>query len=178
MRRLFFLIPAIVFGVLLFVFLRGLDPARDPRAVPSALIGKAAPAFALPGLAPDQPGVTNADFAGKTVIVNFFASWCVPCRAEHPTLAALARQSGVPVYGIAYKDDPTASSALLSELGNPYRAVGADRTGMTAIDFGVYGVPETFVIDSKGVIRFRQAGPLDPETVTKRLLPLLAEVGQ
>jgi cytochrome c biogenesis protein CcmG/thiol:disulfide interchange protein DsbE len=112
------------------------------------------------------------------VVINFFASWCVPCRVEHPVLMRLAEQNHLPLYGIAYKDKPADSTRLLATFGDPYRQVGIDQDGRVGLNFGVYGVPETYVIDSSGVIRRRFVGPLTAETVDKELLPLLKQLGQ
>ncbi len=181
-RRLLFLLPALLFAGLVAYLAYALRPERDPSAVPSALIDKPAPEFDLPPLHDGQPGLaradlTAADLAGKPVLVNFFASWCVPCRAEHPLLMELSQMSGITLYGIAYKDKPEAATSFLAELGDPFDRVAQDADGRTAIDFGVYGVPETYVIDGQGRIRFRQVGPLYPEMLETELLPLLAELG-
>jgi cytochrome c biogenesis protein CcmG/thiol:disulfide interchange protein DsbE len=126
------------------------------------------PAFALEPLDPAAPILDSASIAGEIVLVNFFASWCVPCRVEHPLLQRLARDEGLAIYGIVYKDEPAAIRRWLDDLGNPYAAVAIDPASRTAIDFGVYGVPETYVIDGDGRIRFRFAGPLDPLLATLR----------
>ena len=173
-RRLLFLIPMLVFAGVGIGLAVGLT--RDPSILPSALIGKPVPEFDLPpvdGL--DRPGFASADLKGRPALVNVFASWCVPCRAEHPILMRLADQ-GVPIYGINYKDKPDQASAWLGELGNPFERIGADRSGRVAIDWGVYGVPETFVIDAEGRIRHKFVGPLMPQDVDRTLLPMLAEL--
>jgi cytochrome c biogenesis protein CcmG, thiol:disulfide interchange protein DsbE len=173
-RRLLFLIPVLVFigvGIGLAVGL-----TRDPSVLPSALIDKPAPSFALPPIeAKDGAGLSSADLKGKVALVNVFASWCVPCRVEHPILLRLA-QDGVPVYGINYKDPADQAAAYLDQLGDPYKRIGADRDGRVAIDFGVYGVPETFVIDRNGRIRLRHVGPIRPEDVDRELKPLLEKL--
>lgn len=185
-RRLLFLLPALLFIGLVAYLAYELRPGRDPSAVPSALIDKPVPEFALPSLHADRPGLAKADVTmaangaaggGKPALINFFASWCVPCRAEHPLLMQLGKMPGVTLYGIAYKDKPEAAKAFLAELGDPFARVAQDADGRTAIDFGVYGVPETYVIDGQGRIRFRQVGPLYPQVVEEQLLPLLAELG-
>src|SRR5262249_5673912 len=153
-----------------------LRPDRDPSVVPSAMIGKPAPAFDLPALLPERPGVASRDLKGQVVLLNFFASWCVPCRAEQPVLMRIAGEEKLPIHGIAYKDKPEAARAFLAELGDPFARLAVDESGRTAIDFGLYGVPETYVVDKEGVIRFRQVGPLDPDTLTKTVLPLVAEL--
>jgi cytochrome c biogenesis protein CcmG/thiol:disulfide interchange protein DsbE len=175
-RRLLYLLPVLVFAALAAWLAMALRPDRDPGVVPSALIGKAAPAFELPALLPDRPGVSSRDLKGQVVLLNFFASWCVPCRAEQPVLMRIAQEEKLPIYGIAYKDKPEAARAFLAELGNPFGRLAVDESGRTAIDFGLYGVPETYVVDRDGVIRFRQVGPLDPDTLTRTVLPLVAEL--
>lgn len=177
-RRLLFLVPALLFAGLVAYLAYALRPERDPSIVPSALIDKPAPEFDLPPLFADLPGLARADLGGKPVLVNFFASWCVPCRAEHPLLMRLAQEEGVALYGIAYKDKPEDAKAFLAELGNPFSRVALDSSGRTGIDFGVYGVPETYVIDGAGRIRFRQVGPLYPYVLDEQLMPLLAELAQ
>ena len=154
----------------LFVALLAAVPllqGKDPSMPASVLVGKPMPAFAVDGL-------SDKDVAGKVFILNFFASWCVPCIAEQPVLMA-AKDKAV-IYGIAYKDKPDAVVAFLKTHGNPYRAVGHDRTGNAAIDFGVYGVPETFVIDAKGIVRLRHAGPLLQADYDRDIAPLLKEL--
>ena len=162
-RKLLFLLPAALFAVLLGAFAVGLR--HDPHLLPSALIDRPAPDFALPGLYESAEGLTRKDLEGRVTLVNFFASWCAPCREEHPQLMALAQPAGVTLDGIAYKDKPEDSRRFLDRLGNPYRHVGVDRAGTTAIDFGVYGVPETYVVDGTGHVRYRHVGPLTAEDV-------------
>jgi cytochrome c biogenesis protein CcmG/thiol:disulfide interchange protein DsbE len=175
MRRLVFLLPIAIVAVLVAVFWIGLDPRRDKSALPSALVGKAAPAVDLPGLSDGAPRLTLAQFKGQLVAVNFFASWCLPCRAEHPLLKEVAAEFGVPVVGIAWKDKPEAARAFLEELGDPYAATGDDPKGRTGIDFGITGVPETFLIGADGTVRYRFAGPLSPEGLREQLAPAIAE---
>ena len=173
-RRLAFLLPAALFAVLLVVFAVGLR--HDPHLLPSALIDRPAPDFALPSLDEGAEGLSREDLGGRVTLVNFFASWCVPCREEHAQLMALSRRPGVTLEGVAYKDKPEDARRFLAGLGNPFRRIGVDRNGTTAIDFGVYGVPETYVVDSSGHIRYRQVGPLTAEDVTGKILPLLARI--
>jgi cytochrome c biogenesis protein CcmG/thiol:disulfide interchange protein DsbE len=171
-----YLLPLIVFLVLVGFFAIGLN--LNPREVPSPLIGKPAPAFSLPRLdAPDQK-VAAQDMKGKVWVLNVWASWCVPCRQEHPLIAELAKASGVPVYGLNYKDKPADASAWLGKLGNPYAATLSDIEGLVGIDYGVYGVPETFVIDKQGVIRLKHIGPLTPEALRNTVLPMLDKLGK
>ncbi len=175
MRRLLFLLPVAVFVAIAVYFLLALNPNRDPQLLPSAMIDKPAPSFQLAGLNGAQ-GLALDGIKGQVVLVNFFASWCVPCRAEHSAADAPRKQVGVPLYGIAYKDKPDDTQKFLKQLGDPYRAIGVDESGRTAIDFGVYGVPETYVIDKEGRIRLRHVGPLSQNDITKELLPLLQQL--
>jgi cytochrome c biogenesis protein CcmG/thiol:disulfide interchange protein DsbE len=163
--RLAYLLPALVF-VVIGVGL-GVGLTRDPSTLPSALIDKAVPTFELPPLdAPgvDKPGLSSDDLTGKVQLVNVFASWCGPCRVEHPILMKLARD-GVPVQALNYKDQPEDAARFLAELGDPYEKIGADRNGRVGIEWGVYGVPETFVIDAEGKIRHKHVGPLQTRDV-------------
>jgi len=178
MRRLIYLLPILIVAALVAVFWRGLDPNRDPSALPSALVGKPAPAVDLPGLADGAPRLDLAAFKGKLVAVNFFASWCLPCRAEHPYLKQLNADLGVPVIGIAWKNKPEAARAFLSELGDPYVAIGTDDNGRTGIDFGITGVPETFLVDGNGTVTYRFAGPLTPDGLSRALAPAIEAAKQ
>jgi cytochrome c biogenesis protein CcmG/thiol:disulfide interchange protein DsbE len=173
MKSLKFIIPLALFGVLVFFLWRGLS--LNPREVPSPLVGKPAPAFALPTLA-DGTTLKREDLLGKVWVLNVWASWCAPCREEHPLVIAFAKRSGVPVYGLNYKDKPVAATQWLQQLGNPYAATLVDADGKAGIDWGVYGVPETFVIDKTGVIRYKHIGPLTEEAVRTRLEPLVKEL--
>jgi cytochrome c biogenesis protein CcmG/thiol:disulfide interchange protein DsbE len=170
MRRLIYILPVAAFAALAIYFFVSLS--RDPSTLPSAMIDQPVPTFTLAGLR-DQPGLATSEFAGQVVLINFFASWCVPCRAEHPLLMNIPRQLGVPLYGIDYKDKPEDATRFLSELGDPYSRTAADRDGRVGIDFGVYGVPETYVIDKAGRIRLRHVGPLTPADVAKEIAPLV-----
>jgi len=170
MRRLIYVLPAVAFVALAIYFYASLS--QDPSVLPSAMINEEAPAFTLAGLG-DAPGFKKDEFSGQVVLINFFASWCVPCRAEHPLLMSISRELSVPLYGIDYKDKPEDAARFLSELGNPYGRVGVDRDGRVGIDFGVYGVPETYVIDKAGRIRWRHVGPLTPSDVAKEIAPLV-----
>jgi cytochrome c biogenesis protein CcmG/thiol:disulfide interchange protein DsbE len=175
MRRLLYLLPVALFIAVAAYFLLALNPNRDPKQLPSALIDKPAPTFTLAGL-DGSDGLKLDAFKGKVVLVNFFASWCEPCRDEHPILMRLAKEGQTPLYGIAYKDKPEDTQRFLKQLGDPYRAIGLDASGRTGIDFGVYGVPETYVIDQEGRIRLRHVGPLTEADVARQLLPLLKEL--
>ena len=168
------LIPVAIFLVLVGLFFAAIYRG-DPSRVPSALIGRYVPAFDLgPVEGLDLPGVAAADFGkGVPVIVNVWASWCVPCRDEMPLLVELRRIAGVPMFGLNYKDDPAAARRFLAELGNPFDRVGRDDTGRAAIEWGVYGVPETYIVDGNGRIAFKHIGPLTPEAVADEILPAL-----
>ena len=176
MGKAIYLLPLLLFFALAGYFaVPLLKPHYDPNTLPSALIDKPAPEFDLAGL--DGGGKLAADaLKGQVVLINFFASWCVPCRLEHPLLMRLAKEEKLPLYGIAYKDNVEDTKRLLAQTGDPYRRIGVDRDGRVGIDFGVYGVPETYVIDKSGHIRKRFVGPLTAEVVDKELLPLLKEL--
>lgn len=174
LRKLLFLLPVALFAGLVVTFALGLS--RDPNLLPSALIDRSAPQFALPGLFDPAKGLARRDLGGGVTLVNFFASWCAPCRDEQAALMLLAHRPGVTLDGVAYKDKPAASRRFLDELGNPYRKIGVDRDGTTAINFGVYGVPETYVVDASGHIRYRQVGPLSEADIDRKILPLIARI--
>lgn len=175
MRRLLYLLPVALVAVLLAIFWRGLDPKRDPSALPSALIGKPMPMPAMPGL----KGEFDLLYAkGQPVLVNFFASWCLPCRAEHPLLEGIAKEYGITVIGIAYKDKPEDAQRYLDELGNPYAMTGLDESGRAGLEFGLTGVPETYVIDRDGIVRYRLAGPIAPDNLEDQLAPAIQAVMQ
>jgi cytochrome c biogenesis protein CcmG, thiol:disulfide interchange protein DsbE len=176
MPRALYLLPVVLFMALAAWFALALRPDHDPRELPSALIDKEAPRFDLAGL--NGPRVALDGLKGAPVLLNFFASWCVPCRIEHPLLMRLSEQEHVPLYGIDYKDQPEAAAKLLAQLGDPYRAIGMDRDGRVGLDFGVYGVPETYVLDGTGHIRKRFVGPLTAQQVDRELLPLLKQLGR
>ncbi len=175
--RLGFMIPLFVVGALVGLFLVSLY-SGDPSRLPSALIGKPVPEFDLPpiegvlGTALFKPGVSSADLAkGEVSIVNVWASWCGPCIQEHPVLTELKTKHGLRLIGINYKDAPDAAKRFLTRLGNPFDAIGADVSGRVAIDWGVYGVPETYVVDGKGQIVYKFVGPLSEDDVETKLLP-------
>jgi len=176
MRRLLYILPVAFFVLVAGYFALALQPGYDPHQIPSPLIDQPAPAFTLAGLSGE--GLSKDALEGQVVLVNFFASWCVPCRTEHPLLMRLAEQEHVPVYGIAWKDKPGDTQRLIAQLGNPYSRIGLDESGRVGIDFGVYGVPETYVIDKEGRIRLRHVGPLTEESVTNELLPLVKSLGR
>jgi cytochrome c biogenesis protein CcmG/thiol:disulfide interchange protein DsbE len=176
MRALKFVIPAAVFVVLALFLMAGLR--KDPREVPSPLIGKPAPAFALPELRQPDRNWSPSSMAGKVWLLNVFASWCVPCLVEHPVLLQMSKDGTLPIVGFNYKDEPGAATAWLAKHGDPYSAIVADRTGGVAFDYGVYGVPESFLVDRDGTIRFKHVGPLTPEVVSGKLLPLVKELSK
>jgi cytochrome c biogenesis protein CcmG, thiol:disulfide interchange protein DsbE len=170
MRRLLIIVPVLIlvslFGLFVAMILRG-----DKGPSVSRLIGQDAAAFTLESLDGTKP-VTLADYAGQPVVINFFASWCTPCRAEHPILMDLAAQ-GVTIIGINYKDRPEAARAFIEQLGNPFTAIGRDENGRTGIDYGITGVPETFVIGADGKVLANWASPLDQTIIEKRIMPAL-----
>ncbi|HEV7913994.1 MAG TPA: DsbE family thiol:disulfide interchange protein [Albitalea sp.] len=174
MKSLRFIIPLGLFALLVFFLWRGLR--LDPREVPSPLIDKPAPTFALTRLDDASTTVRRDDMLGKVWMLNVWASWCVACREEHPTLVAFSKTKSVPIIGLNYKDTRPEGLSWLTQFGNPYELSIFDQNGRVGIDFGVYGVPETFVIDKRGVIRFKHIGPLTPELVHKRIQPLLKEL--
>ena len=149
---------------------------RDTKLVPSVLINKPVPAFALPGLDEGDIGFFTDDLKGHVSVVNVFASWCIPCRYEHPQLMRLAEEHPeVTIYGINQKDQPDQAKALLAELGDPYDIIGADRNGRVSIDWGVYGVPETFVVNPDGIITYKHVGPISGESYENSLLPAISD---
>jgi len=164
----FFIIVAIALGMGLTL---------NPRLIPSALIDKPVPEFALPPVDGRSNGLASADLrTGDVAIVNIFASWCGPCRVEHPLLMEVARSGEVPVHGINYKDRPRNAVAWLSRFGDPYTRIGSDRDGRVSIDWGVYGVPETFIIDGNGRIAYKHVGPMMAEDMRHKILPLIREL--
>ncbi|MTI43404.1 cytochrome c biogenesis protein CcmG/thiol:disulfide interchange protein DsbE [Roseibium hamelinense] len=176
------LLPLVIFGALAGLFLFQLTLGNDPSQIPSVLIGKEAPDQSLPpveGLTLEgkvMPGFSKQDLLGKVSVVNVFASWCAPCRQEHPLLEELAKIDGIQMIGINYKDNPENARRFLGSLGNPYDRVGADNTGRAAIDWGVYGVPETFIVGPEGTIRYKFIGPLSPDSYQTVFLPELSKV--
>jgi cytochrome c biogenesis protein CcmG/thiol:disulfide interchange protein DsbE len=179
-RRALFLVPLLLFAVVTGYFLWGLISERDPGRVPSMMVEKPVPTFDLPPLdGLGLPGLASADLGnGQVAVVSFFASWCLPCRAEHPLLMKLAKEDGVRVFGIDFRDRPEDGRRWLGELGNPYQRVGDDSHGRTAIDFGASGVPETFVIDREGKIRHQHIGPLTADDIDHEILPLIEELSK
>jgi cytochrome c biogenesis protein CcmG/thiol:disulfide interchange protein DsbE len=171
-----YLIPLGLFLVLVVFLAIGLG--RDPREVPSPLINKAAPTFRLPQLQDPSKTFSAEDMRGKVWILNVWASWCVSCRDEHPLLIEYAKSGAVPIYGLNWKDKREDALAWLNELGDPYVLSAADLEGRIAIDYGVYGAPETYLIDQNGTIRFKQIGALTPDVWSKKILPMVQELNR
>ncbi len=171
-----FLLPLALFIVLLGFLAWGLKPGYDPHELPSPLIGKAAPAFDLPQLAQPEQKFSPASMRGKVWLLNVWASWCVSCREEHPVLVRFSRTATVPLYGLNYKDARPDGMRWLAQFGNPYIASAFDSDGRVGIDYGVYGVPETYVIDKAGVIRYKQIGPVTEDVLQKKIIPLVQEL--
>jgi cytochrome c biogenesis protein CcmG/thiol:disulfide interchange protein DsbE len=174
MPRLLFLLPLALFLGLCVYFVAGLG--RDPAAMPSMLIDRPAPVFSLSGPPGFENGLSNADLAGEVTLINVFASWCAPCAEEHPMLMRLSKD-GVRIVGVNWKErEAAAGAAFLARLGNPYTLVGADPDGRVAVDFGVTGAPETFVIDRAGRVRFKHIGPITEEAWRVKLAPIVARL--
>jgi cytochrome c biogenesis protein CcmG/thiol:disulfide interchange protein DsbE len=171
-----FLIPLALFGVLVGFLAVGLN--RDPHEVPSPLIGKPAPVFNVPQLTQPEKQFSPAEMKGKVWMLNVWSSWCVSCREEHPLLVEFARAGVAPLIGLDYKDQRTDALAVLKQNGNPYDLTAFDGDGRVGIDYGVYGVPETYIIDKNGVIRFKQIGPVTSEALEKKIIPLINELNK
>jgi cytochrome c biogenesis protein CcmG/thiol:disulfide interchange protein DsbE len=172
--RLGFLVPAAVFLALALAFAHGLT--RNAREIPSALIGKPVPALTLPPVEGRALGLSTADLQGEVSLLNVFASWCAECRKEHPLFMRLQADGSIPVHGLNYKDKPEDARDWLDQLGDPYTRTGADLDGRVGIDLGVYGVPETFVIDRQGRIAYKHIGALDGQALEAKILPLIAKL--
>ena len=172
-------LPLIVFIALAAIFMKQLLVGGNTREIPSVLIGKPAPEINLPqldGLKNAEgpvPGFSKSSLVGKVSVVNVWASWCAPCRAEHPYIMELARDERIQVVGLNYKDQNANALRFLAQLGNPFAAVGIDQRGSAAIDWGVYGIPETFIVDAKGIVRYKQIGPLSGTSYREKFLPAL-----
>ncbi|MEM8951259.1 MAG: DsbE family thiol:disulfide interchange protein [Pseudomonadota bacterium] len=176
--RIGYILPIVVF--LIIGAGLGIGLTRDPSTLPSALIDKQVPEFELPPLAigdPAKPGLSSGDLTGRVQLVNVFASWCGPCRVEHPFLMRMARE-GVVLQGLNYKDNPEDAAGFLQELGDPYERIGADRKGRIGIEWGVYGVPETFVIDAEGKIRHKHVGPITNNRQVEELMAVIEDIQQ
>jgi cytochrome c biogenesis protein CcmG/thiol:disulfide interchange protein DsbE len=166
------LVPLAAFGVLAIIFFLQLTGGKDIKAIPSALIGTRAPALSMPALdGSGKPALTDTVIRGKLTLINVFASWCIPCREEHPLLLQLANDSRLQLVAINYKDKPEKALQFLQELGNPFAAIGTDMTGTTAIDWGVYGVPESYLVSADGTVLFKKVGPFDAASIANQLEP-------
>lgn len=170
-RRLLLALPALGFAGLAGVFAVGLN--RDPSKLPSMLIGQKTPNFNLPPVKGRTFGLASSNLLGEVSLVNVFASWCVACRAEHPIFMRLSRDKTVPIHGINYKDAPDDAAQWLNTMGDPYTRTGADLDGRVAINWGVYGVPETFVVGADGIIAYKHIGAVTPETLSTTILPMV-----
>jgi len=173
-RYLRYLIPLLLFTLLVGLLYRGLS--LDPKLVPSPLIGKPMPGFTLTRLDDPDKTISDADLKGKISLLNVWATWCTSCRAEHETLVEFARTGKVAIYGLNYKDDRADAQRWLMQLGNPYIANAFDPDGRTGIDWGVYGAPETFIMDKHGIIRHKHIGPLTGQVIASEILPLIAKL--
>ncbi|MFA6022088.1 MAG: DsbE family thiol:disulfide interchange protein [Rhodospirillales bacterium] len=179
MRRLLYLLPVAVFGIIALFFLRGLT--LNPREIPSVLINRPVPEMNLPPLPGrgENTGLATADLKGRVSLVNIYGSWCIACVQEHPYLVQIKKQGIVPIHGIDWRDDPVEGAKWLQKHGDPYDRVGVDPApGRTAVDFGVTGAPETFIVDKAGLIRYKHIGPVTPETWDKILLPIIKELNK
>jgi cytochrome c biogenesis protein CcmG, thiol:disulfide interchange protein DsbE len=175
-------IPLAVFAILVVLFAFALN-SGDPSRLPSALIGKPVPSMEFPALeglmdaGRPVPGFTSADLKGAVSVVNFWAAWCAECAGEQELLLELKARTGVPIYGVDYKDDAVAARRFLGRYGNPFKAVGTDKGGRSAIEWGVYGMPETFVINARGEIAFKHVGPITADSLETKLIPAIAQAG-
>lgn len=184
MKRLTVLLPLLLSLAIIGIFASVLMSDHNAQDIPSALLNQPAPDFTAPALdtrAGDVAGLSSSDFKGQpghVTLLNIWASWCTPCRAEHPYITQLSSDPAIQLVGLNYKDKPQAAQKFLEELGDPYRKIGTDTDGTIAIDYGVYGVPETYVIDHKGTIRYKIVGPVTPEIIEKDLSPLIRALSQ
>jgi cytochrome c biogenesis protein CcmG, thiol:disulfide interchange protein DsbE len=175
MRRIVYVLPALAFAALAWLFFHSLN-GPPPNVLPSALVGKPAPTTNLPALDGATTAFTSADLRnGHVTVLNVWASWCVPCRAEAPALATLSQLKGIALYGMVYEDKAAAAREFLRESGNPFSRIDLDRDGRAGIEWGIYGVPETFVIDARGIVRLRYAGPIVGNTMDTVILPAIAQ---
>ncbi len=174
MKRLVFLMPVLLFLALAFWFAKGLS--RDPRYIPSMLIDRPAPDFVLPPIAGPMEGLSSSDFQGQVSMLNIFGSWCASCEIEHPVLMAIAREGVAPIYGLNWKDAPGAGAEWLRGRGDPYAKIGDDAAGRVAIDFGVTGAPETFIIDAAGRVRHKHVGPVTMDEWRHVLKPMIEDL--
>jgi len=177
-RNLVFLAPSLIFLAAGVGFYVGLDSERNPSEIPSQRLDDPAPALVLgPVPGAEVPGIAADSLSGGQVtVLNFWASWCAPCRIEHPALMALSEQPGLQIVGVDYKDNAAKAVDFLAELGNPFDLIGFDAKGRSGIDWGITGVPETFIVDREGIVRYRHVGPIDDTILQERMLPLIAEL--
>lgn len=173
-RTLYFVLPLALFFVIA-AFL-GIGLTRNPREVPSPLIGRAVPEFQLPPVQGRALGLSSRDLKGQVQIVNVFASWCAPCRQEHPLLLELQKSGIAPIHGLNHKDAPDDAARWLDRLADPYMRTGADIDGKVSIDWGVYGVPETFIVDREGRVAFKHVGPLTPQVIAEKVRPIIVRL--
>lgn len=174
MNRLVFFIPVLLFAALAVWFAQGLD--RDPSYIPSMLIDHPAPEFELPAIAERAEGLSTANLKGQVSMINIFGSWCTSCEIEHPVLMTIAREGAAPIYGLDWKDKPGAGAEWLAPRGDPYARIGDDADGRVAIDFGVTGAPETFIVDAEGRIRHKHVGPVTMDDWRKVLKPMIEDL--
>lgn len=172
-RNYFVFLPILIFLVLAAIFANQLLSGKDNSILPSVLIGKPAPATDLPSLDRLYPGISSANFIGRVTVLNVFASWCVPCREEHPFLMELAKDKRFTLAGFNYKDVAVNAEDFIVKLGNPYSEIGTDLSGRAGIDWGIYGVPETYIIDKNGMITHKHVGPLDAQVIEQELMPII-----
>ena len=173
MNRLIYILPLLLFAGLAAYFATPILQGKNPHTLPSAMIDKPAPLRPLEPLLSSKPGLGPTSLTGDVQLVNFFASWCGPCRVEHPLLMQVAASNAIPLYGVNYKDDPEAAINWLAQLGDPFERIGRDDDGRTGIEWGVYGVPETYVVDRAGRIQYRHVGPLSRQTFEETIMPLV-----
>ena len=173
-RGMRLIMPFMIFAVVAVVLAVGLT--LNPRDIPSPLVGKSVPEFTLPPVKGRALGLSSNDLKGEVSVLNIFASWCVPCRQEHPVLLAMQKERLAPIHGLNYKDRPDDAGPWLDKLGDPYTRTGADVDGRVGIDWGVYGVPETFVIDREGRIAYKHIGPITPQIVDEKIRPLILKL--
>ncbi len=176
MKKIIYILPLLLFFIIVGFFINGLN--KDPRLIPSPLIGKAAPEFIIPQLIDEGKQLQQTDLKGKVLLLNFWATWCPTCRGEHDVLMEIARHKSVAMYGIDYKDKRPDAIKWLEDLGNPYHAIGFDYEGSVGIDWGVYGTPETFVIDKQGIIRYKHVGAISWQDWKQILEPIVLKLQQ
>jgi len=176
MKKLIFILPLVLFLVLIGFFIAGLD--HDSRLLPSTFIDKPAPGFSLPRLIKDDQRLSQDDLKGEVSLVNFWATWCPTCKGEHEVLMEIVKKNGIAIYGIDYKDERVAALKWVNQLGNPYRAIATDKKGNTGIDWGVYGTPETFVLDKEGIIRYKHVGAISWQDWKQTLEPIVKKLKQ